>query len=55
MPTATAFCDCCSAEVPRDQIATVTAYGIETAACCACRGVEVDDEPDANVERDGRC
>jgi hypothetical protein len=44
MPRGTDYeCDCCGAKVPRDRIAMVIAYGIETAACCACRGVEPDD------------
>lgn len=38
--TDTYECDCCNREVPREQIALVTAYGIETAACDRCRGVE---------------
>lgn len=43
----TLACDCCGDMVPREQIASVIAYGIETAACCACRGVEPDvDEAD---------
>ncbi len=33
-------CDCCGIDVLRDQIAVVTTYGIETAACAKCRGVE---------------
>lgn len=44
MLAATACCDCCGASVPREQIAVVIAYGIETAACCQCRGVEPEDE-----------
>lgn len=35
-------CDCCGAMVPRDQIAFVIAYGIDTTACDTCRGI---DEP----------
>lgn len=41
---ADASCDCCGEMVPREQIAVVVAYGIETAACCACRGVEPEDD-----------
>jgi len=39
-PTPTNYheCDCCGAKVPRDQIAIVVAYGIDTAACEQCRG-----------------
>ena len=33
-------CDCCGRMVPREQIANVIAYGIETAACDRCRGAE---------------
>ena len=36
-------CDCCGRKVTREQIANVMAYGIETAACDRCRGVEEDD------------
>lgn len=31
-------CDVCGAKVPREQIASVIAYGIETGACDKCRG-----------------
>ena len=31
-------CDACGEMVPRDNIAKVTAYGIETSACAKCRG-----------------
>lgn len=31
-------CDVCGQMAPRDEIATVWAYGIETSACAACRG-----------------
>lgn len=33
-------CDCCGRMVTGEQIANVIAYGIETAACDRCRGVE---------------
>jgi len=32
-------CDACGEMVARDDIAKVTAYGIETSACAKCRGV----------------
>lgn len=31
-------CDACGEMKPRDEIAKVTAYGIETSACAKCRG-----------------
>ena len=31
-------CDACGEMKPRDEIAKVTAYGIETSACVKCRG-----------------
>ena len=34
-------CDACAQMVPRDEIATVRAYGIETSACAACRGENI--------------
>ena len=33
-------CDACGEMKPRDEIAKVTAYGIETSACAKCRGDE---------------
>lgn len=39
----TCECDCCGRKVPREQIAMVIAYGIETGACDRCRGQEEDD------------
>lgn len=44
MPEELYECDCCSRKVPGDKIAVVIAYGIETAACDKCRGVEEEDE-----------
>ena len=37
-------CDCCAQYVARDQIARCWAYGIETYACAACRGVPPEDD-----------
>ncbi len=42
-------CDCCGAPTPREQVACVWAYGIETYACPTCRNVEP--EEDDNVDR----
>lgn len=33
-------CDCCGIRVPREQIAFVVAYGIDTTACDNCRGMD---------------
>ena len=39
-------CDPCGRMVPISQLSNVIAYGIETRACCQCRGVEPDEEED---------
>jgi hypothetical protein len=46
-----AQCDCCEQYVARDQITRCWAYGIETYACDACRGVPPDCRIDAGTGR----
>jgi hypothetical protein len=49
-------CDCCAQYVARDQITRCWAYGIETYACDACRGVPPeDDENELDVDLEAHC
>lgn len=36
-------CDCCGATVPVEQVGSVTAFGLETAACMTCRGYTAEE------------
>ena len=43
-------CDPCGRMVPISQLSNVIAYGIETRACCQCRGVEPDEDEEPNFD-----